>query len=485
MNNLQRYLSQYKLDSLISTISNISKDMYNEDKFWEHQPAYKDCEFYRLKIGDVLKTAWGVTDIIYNAIIGGNDFKGREPNKDDILNIFNEYTGHMNTEAIEKVKQLGNTELFYGLSQKQFWYQKRQIIYEQISRNIELLQYVPKKINSPIPIEQIIYDKVGLSHFDFVKIILLLSGRCKESLDFTITTVDRNLLKLEKCYTEENIRKVIDYFSADYNTIVNSPLEENFLHTKPFIKTQSGKIIAGNYFIVSKKCADGIYWLIRNYYEEQKKQDYTNEFGKYFETYFGDLLQYYLENNTFERLQEDEREKIADWAIYTTNYILLIEQKSSLASLKTKTEYPELNYLKRFLDNLVKAFLQLDRTEIEIETKKQGRVVVKVALLYEDVFIQSLIKEDILAKHKEEFSNTENFFIIGISEMEKLVSVLSKNEEKYERIIQDLILAQNAPIGEGRELEHILQNHKILENDYIVNVKNHLKLIFDEILDKR
>lgn len=482
MNKLQIYLSQYKLDSLISTISNISKDMFNEDKFWEYQPFYKDRGLYLLKVGNILKTSWGTTDIIYNAVMSGNDFEGREPKKDDIQNIFNEYSGHQNIEAIEKAKEIGKTELFYGLSQKQFWYQNRHMITEQVSRNIELLKYIPEQIHSQIPIEQIIYAKLGLSHLEFIKIILLLFGKSMEGIDFINLTVDKSLLKLDKCFTEDNILKVIDYFSTDYKTIKDSPLKENFLHTKPFIKTQLGRIIAIDPYIVSKKCADGIYWVVRKCYEEQQKQDFTNEFGKYFEKYFENLLQYYLDKKHFERLQEDEREKMADWVIFSRTYILLVEQKSSLASIITKTEYPDSKLLKRYFDNFVKAFHQLDKTEIRFEAKKQGRTIVKIALHYENLYTQSFIRENILLEHREELSNIENFFIIGISEMEKLVSVLSKDEQKYERIIQDLILAQVAPESEGRELEYILQKHNIQENDYIENVKNHLDSIFNEIV---
>jgi hypothetical protein len=354
------------------------------------------------------------------------------------------------------------------------------MIINQINRNIELLKYIPREINSAIPIDEIIIEKVGVTFDEVVKILLLLFGRCSENIDFTILTVDNSLQKLDSCFTQDNIKKVVDFFTANYDDIRNSTLKENFFYTKPFIRTQTDRILAINHFIVSKKCADGVYWIIRNYYEEQSKQDFTNEFGKYFQKYFGDILQHYLKAGDFERLKEDKKEKMADWAIYTTNYIVILEQKSSLASLTTKREYPDKDSLERFFSNFVKAFLQLDNTERMIQEIIHGRKVVKIALHYEDVFLQSLIKEDILKNYNSELTNTNNFFIAGIDDLEKLINVLSNNEVEYEMILEDLILAENASPGEGRELEYILEKHEIHQNDYISNVKNHLESIFSQ-----
>ena len=413
MNNLQKYLSQYKLDNLISALSNISKELYNKDDFREYIGLYENRGSFRFKVHTTLLTAWGVTDIIYHAIISGNDAKGRTPDKYDIGWIFYIYAGFTNSQAKLYVNERGKTELFYGLSQKQFWYQRKLMIIEQINRNIELLKYIPTQINSPIPIEEIILEKVGVSFDAVIKILIMLYGRCSESIDFSILTVDDSLLRLDSCFTQQNIKRVVDYFTGDYTAIRNSALGENFFYTKPFIRTDLGKIIAVNHFIVSRKCTDAVYWIIRNYYEELRRQDFTNEFGRYFEKYFGDMLQHYLEADRFERLDEDEREKMADWAIYTTNYIVFIEQKSSLASLTTKREYPDAVSLERFFSNFVKAFQQLDNAERKIQDKVQGRKVVKIALHYEDLYIQSLIKEDIL-KSKNELSNINNFFFAGI-----------------------------------------------------------------------
>ncbi len=484
MNKLQSYLCQYRLDYLITMMSNISKELYNKDDFREYIGLYEDRGSFRFKVHTTLLTAWGVTDIIYHAIINGNDAKGRIPDKYDKGWIFDVYAGFTNSQAKLYVNERGKTDLFYGLSQKQFWYQRKLMIIEQINRNIELLKYIPTQINSPIPIEEIILEKVGVSLDAVIKILIMLYGRCSESIDFSKIIVDDSLLKLDDCFTLENIQRVVEYFTADYNTIKNSPLEENFFYTKPFIRTDSGKIIAVNHFIVSRKCADAVYWIIRNHFEDIRSQDFTNEFGRYFEKYFGDMLNHYLIPGMYERLQEDEREKMADWAIYTTNYVVIIEQKSSLASLTTKREYPQEDSLERFFNNFVKAFKQLDSTEKKIQDRIQEREVVKIALHYEDLYIQSLIKEDILSS-KNELTNTKNFFFAGIADLEKLIYVLSNNEDEYESIIKDLILAENASPGEGRELEHMLEKHGIHQNNYITHVKNHLEVIFNQWEEKQ
>lgn len=486
MDELRKYLSQYKLDSLIYTLSNISKDMFKKNVCHEYRAVCVDRGSYRRKIGDTMITPWAISDIIYHAIHCCNDFSGKYPDRDDIPWIFAQYTNYTDRQAKRNVDNMSITELLYGLTQKQFWYQKVDLLYEQVSRNIELLKYIPNQINSPIPIEQIVAGNIGMTFDEFNKILIIIAGFCISKIDMADTTVDKSLQVLDPCFTQENIVKVLNYFTTDYESVRNSSLEENCLNIKPFIRTDTGKIFAVNSFIVTKKCSDGAYWLIREHYLRKGRQDFVNEFGRYFEQHFANILQHYLSPEQYGKLQESERNKTADWAIYSQHYILLIEQKSGLASLKTKREYPNPKDLKNFFDKFLEAFLQLDSTEKMMQEKRGDRIILKFALHYEDLYMQSLVRDDLVKENASTINNIDNFFIVGIPEMEKLINVLAKDETEYEVILEDLInIQKTSNTSEGKELEHILKKHKVEKNDYMANVKNHLNETFKQILKSR
>lgn len=483
MNDFHEYIKRFQLDELIYLFSDISKEMYGKDEFYVQLPAYRYYGDINAKIGYVNIAVWSFHKIIYNAILCSNDYKDKVPEYNDAVRICNAYNIYSNTLAKNSIENYNTVELLFGLSQEQFWYQKKHELFEQINRNLELLTKIPKKIGSQIPVEEIVMEKLGLELLDFHKLLIAIFGRCSEIVDFTNITVDEKLEKMDKCFTKENVNKLINYYCIDYEGVRNSKVKEKALYMKPFVRTQRGRILAVNQFVINKKCSDGLYWIIRDYYNERKSQSFINEFGRYFENYFEGLLGHYLKSSSFERLKEIKGMKSADWAIYTSKYIMLIEQKSSLASISAKNEYPDLESLEKFFDNFMKAFIQLDASEELVQYNNDKRKIIKVALHYDELYVQSLIKDRVLQKCKDKISKTSDYFIISISEMERLIFVLSRDEKEYEQILDELVFIQeNGEPGQGKELHFVLNKHKIFINDYTTNVINHTASILDELI---
>ena len=55
------------------------------------------------------------------------------------------------------------------------------------------------------------------------------------------------------------------------------------------------------------------YWVLRNKYRDLKSQNFTNAFGSYYETYLEEVLSNCLAKDYFERIEENPKEKRADW----------------------------------------------------------------------------------------------------------------------------------------------------------------------------
>src|SRR5699024_6938675 len=97
---------------------------------------------------------------------------------------------------------------------------------------------------------------------------------------------------------------------------------------------------------------DASYWIVRNYYGQIGSQDFTNAFGVFYEKYLQDIFEYYLDSSKFEKLQEDNKSAMCDWKIETDKYIILIEQKSAIASIFTKNIYPNISQVRSYLNRL-------------------------------------------------------------------------------------------------------------------------------------
>jgi len=229
--------------------------------------------------------------------------------------------------------------------------------------------------------------------------------------------------------------------------------------------------------MLAKKMADGPLWILRDYFRLNKNpQDFVNYFGELFEQYVEDMLATQLNKNQYDRIPESKKEKRADWFIYTKNYRIIIELKSSIAGIAIKTLYPDLKNIKTYLERLSKGVLQLDNTERAYPDT--NHITIKILVHYETLFFSDgMLRPFIIEQLREKLNTTKNIFLCDIGEFEWFISVMSASEAEAELIIDKKIATQDNP-KEGIEFSQIIPEISKTGNTYNNQFLNHLGKYF-------
>ena len=249
------------------------------------------------------------------------------------------------------------TKMFIGLSQEQFWYQdiiNFKFVANNLLRQIKLLIDIPKEINSSIEPENIFHTEIGIKLKSFIKILLVLVNFGFKDIKLPCIQVNNDLIKIDEDLSADNFNQIIELYTGDYSYYWNSTVQHFSLFIKPIIRTKrTNELIISNIFLLIRKIYDGAFWILRDIFfnKQNGSREFTSEYGRYYEKYIENLLNFYLKKDQFERIEEVENNKRADWIIYTQEYILLIEQKSSLMSIMLKKEYPDLEQIDNYTSN--------------------------------------------------------------------------------------------------------------------------------------
>ena len=168
-------------------------------------------------------------------------------------------------------------------------------------------------------------------------------------------------------------------------------------------------------------------------------------------------MEHYLKKDIFHRINEEGK---ADWLIYTDKYVLIVEQKSSLMSVKLKKEYPSIDQFDEYVKIFNKACVQLDNTDKGLREKK--RITIKLILHFEKLFFkESFIKKRLrlLGKDTEEL---KRYYLIDTEEFEQLIQELSDDPQSFEAIMDEKIeFEDNPPPPQyGQDFHHILTHNK-------------------------
>lgn len=313
----------------------------------------------------------------------------------------------------------------------------------------------------------------------FIVYAWLITNKSPEIVPGTLLA-DKSISEKIPIVTEENIQKCIALFTADYDFYRKTDHPNNPLFFKPIVRTQTGRLMIANAFLWGRKFYEGIYWLIRGKYLEANSRDFTASCGKYYEQYVEQILNYYLKNDDFEKIEQEGK---ADWYIYTDKYLLIIEQKSSLMSIALKREYPSKEQFNEYLEILKKAIKQLKNTENSVN---ENRIIIKMVLTFEKLYFKdAFIKEELnIAYSSEENANPlEHCYFIDTEEFEQLIQILAGNNKKFDEIIATKMAYEKEPPApiEGRDFKDIISKihgwklFKFLEDK---------KYIFDQLIEK-
>lgn len=454
-----------------------------------------DVSYYNKKTGKkgIVKGfgygQWELVQVCYSAIKYSNDYREQKVDESTFYHLINE--NKIYNEKVENVKNMDRIKLFEHLqclTNIQFDYQTLGIV-NKFNRMHQIMVNINKNKNYNqteevcyIDFENKFKEITGIEYNKFINIyyllILLSIGRSNTNIYDIIKDIqfDTNSLGFSK----DDVIKVIEVISKDYNFYKQSN-NWNLLRFYPIVKTTKGEnnYIISNIYSLILSFPNAIYWIIRNYYSEINSNDFTIYFGKCFEYYLKEVIDYY--GIKYEKLKESrkQKEKMTDWKIETDKYIFLVEQKSALFPVDTRTTDKEERYTKiegYFKNNIIKAFKQLNAYKIDNTDKK----VIRICLTFEKIYMEENVKY--IIEQYMKFDSDKNLnWIVNIDEFEILIDTLSSNEEEFNKIIEKKIELEVTQDKDGRNFEKILGGYKY---NYTENQINHFKEIAENMKKK-
>ena len=487
----ERFIRNYTTCDLLEYFS-----MKSIEAFQDGKKAFTilDLPYYTSKgIRGITKNfsygQWELVQVSFSSIKYSNDYRGKKVNESDFYKLLNE--NKIYDEKAENVEGIDSIKLFEHLqclTNVQFDFQTLQTTHK-FNRIYQIMMCINKNSDYDqsqavdyINFEQVFKTITGMNIDKFINIyyfmILISSTRRNTNIYDIINYIQFDVNKLG--FSKEDIKKVIELQSRDYKFYKDSD-NWNILKYYPIVKIDKyeNKYIISNMFSLMLSFPYSIYWIIRNYYRDLKSNKFTNYFGKCFEFYFNEILDYYKIN--YKKLKESKKQKIKmpDWKIETDKYIFLIEQKAALFPVDTRTTTKEERYEKiedYFNKTLVKAFEQLNAYS-EPDTPK---TIIRICLTFENIYMEENVKSILESKMKFESDIALNW-IVNIDEMEILMHTLGEDENKFNSIIEEKIKLERDKDPNGRRLEILFAGYPY---DYSTNKINHFLKLGDELKEK-
>lgn len=450
-----------------------------------------------LKKYKITVAAWNLSEVAYHAIITTNDY-GKSSSDDFLLYAVNEHVlfrkaiSKENYDATNKDDIL--MRILVGLSQQQFWYQEPLWLREEFNRQVEILHKIPVSISASELFGRENFDGVfdevlHMSIDDFRAVLMLIHALNMAKVDLSKASLPKDVIKIHPSFTDDNLYKVIDFYSASYKDVRNSNfgIRENYLALKPIICTDQKAVVIPDAYLMAKKMADGPLWVIRDYFrslpDKSSRDRFVNGYGYLFERYVEDMLKLQLSDDKYERIKESKDFKRADYFIRTSKYRVIVELKSGILPMMAKKMYPDMTALKKYLKDLSGGLLQLDQTEKEFVD--DNRETVKLLVHYEMLYMSDvLIRPYVLKTFLEgELNNERNIFFCDAGELEWLVSVLGSSESEFEEILARKISKQSDGLN-SMEFRQIIPDLTETNNKYNHEVLNHWQKQLPNLYEK-
>ena len=488
----RKFIRRFTTCDLLEYFSKISiKSYLNAEK----GITTLDLPFYNKKTGGIgiIKGAeygqWELVQICYNSIKYGNDYIGNKVDESSFYHLIRE--NRIYQERKEKVKEMDDIKLFEHiqcLTNIQFDYQILDL-FNQFNRMYQIVAYINKNSNYHQTKEVCYIDfenkfkeimEIDLKKFINIYILLILFSTARINANMFDIVKDIQFDTRKLGFSKDDMIKVIKLMSRDYNFYRKND-NWNSLRFYPIVRADKdrNKFIISNIYSLLLSLPNTIYWIIRNYYNDISSDAFIIYFGKCFEYYLEELLNYY--NIKYEKLKESKKQgvKMPDWKIETEKFIFLVEQKSALFPIATRTSDKMERYSKienYFNNTIIKAFEQLNAYEIKGSNKK----VIRICLPFETIYMEENVKYIVEKKMKFKYDKNSNW-IVNIDEFEKLMDILSNDENEFNRIIEEKIYLEVKQDNNGRNFGKILSGYK---NNYLNNNINHFKRITEEMLER-
>ena len=429
----------------------------------------------------VMLSAWDIQDMAYLSIVSANDYRKEIMTREKAGTVVNLYRGyenkHSNSEYIKDAKLPDIFKFMMGMTYEQFKYQNLAWTYQSFSRNYHILLGSSKiKRDEIVDINEITKELFGLSADEYLTNVLYLLWLCSKRPD-PLGVEDALCARRENSIlTKNNLEKILGYYTVTYDDVRKSPIQKQLFYSKPFVITQKNKeIIMVSMYLVQMLFADGLYWLIRDYYYKNGKgTGFINAFGTMFEEYFMELAETYLTEDMWRKIPEQEK-KSADFFVEFEDAAFLFELKSGLLGIKAKQQAPDVQQIDTFYKrNILEAYEQLKMSEMEYKGQKP---VVKIFILYESMTNTQIVMSSI----PEIFVDDSRCYIMTIEDLEMMLATYKNDKEKFAKVVKRLIDNQNSN-AQATSVLHVLNDcdavgdmHFIENRDYFMKIAKRME----------
>lgn len=495
MKKFESFIKEYATRDFIYFFSDVSTKIFKK-QLLEEKENMNCCMTFLFdallhgfihKQVPVMLSAWDIQGMAYLSIKYSNDYRNKIMEIEQAGKAVNYYRGYENEHSkTECIKEAGIKDVFkflMGMTYEQFKYQNLSWIFQNFNRNYHIL-VGSKKINREkiVDINEITNDLFGLSADELLSVEMIILWLCSQRPDPLSAPEQLYKRKGESILTRENMQRVIDYYSITYDQVRDTFLEKQIFYGKPFVVTKKKQeTIVISFYLVVMLFADGLYWLIRDYYREKKwGQKFINAFGDMFEDYFAEIADIYLPKGTWHKIptSKKKKDKSADYYVEFDETIFLFELKSGLLGIEAKQQAPDVEKIDTFYDrNILEAYEQLKRSEEVYQGKKP---IIKVFLLYENATNTQII----MSSMPEIFAMDKGCYIMTIADLEILLSTYANDIKKFKDIIKALVQNENDENNYESVLNILNQYgaigdlHFIGERDYFEKIMKRLEIEF-------
>ncbi len=221
---------------------------------------------------------------------------------------------------------------------------------DQLARFYALMEMLPPTIqNLNYSPSSRFQEITNLSISDFMTIGF---GLYIQAVENRTVSIENLLIDGHEVFNRSKVELFLAQTQSDYNEFRNIaesraretgvPEQERYaynpLYEKPIIKCQDGTLVVPVIQMLQQKITWGIYYTLLS----ADGQTFTNEFGKIFEKYVGELLRDMTGSTELMaempgKVNKSETKGPADWFWLKGEDLVLIECKKSMLTLKTKT----------------------------------------------------------------------------------------------------------------------------------------------------
>lgn len=482
---MRDFISEIKrinTDGVIFELSKASIDMFQKQR---HKKIFKATltRFGFQKKVNVPLFAWDIQAMAYLAVLHSNDYR-REKNLPRIECLISLYRAYENENSIaEDLRGFDIDHIFraiLGMSAEQFQYENISWIFEKFNRDYYILLAASNfEHRSLIDAEAAVGATLNLSPNEYIIGLLMAFGLSKIN-PIPLGWYDLpEAADLPQIISKETVQKIIAHYSCIYEELRASPFGKQLLYAKPFIKTQNEQIyISCNVFLVAMLLGNGLYWLIRDYYRDEK-QTFPNAFGLLFEDYIKDLGSRYCKEDEWGIIPKSKR-KGADFFFDIGEIRILVEAKSALLQLSARQQVPDMNAVDDFFSRHIrKSYKQLNNSLQEM-TPANKRPTIKTTLLYDDFSNTSIIEQSM----SDIYTDDPFCYVMTIRELEILLYSHKHDKEKCgefcDRVVNNTRCAEKrASIGAILEEIGLVKNHHLEgEMDYFKTITEQLGKCF-------